>query len=281
MDPYPKKFSRRHFLAVGAVGGFGYMRFAEPKWLDVSRVTARLSGGEARRPLTLLHLSDFHASDVVSLDFIERSVRLALDSCDPDLICLTGDYITWKWEQWDEYSKVLSALVGKAPTFACMGNHDGGAWAGGSKGYSDHDFIDKMLENAGVTLLHNASTAFERDGWKLNVVGVGDWWADEMYPTKAYRTVDRNQPTILLSHNPDTKTHLDAWPWELMLSGHTHGGQLSLPGIGTPFAPIRDKRYVRGLHRWNDRWLHITKGVGNLHGMRFNCRPEVSVLTLL
>jgi predicted MPP superfamily phosphohydrolase len=128
--------------------------------------------------------------------------------------------------------------------------------------------------------LHNASTTFEREGWKLNIVGVGDWWADEMEVATAYRTVDRTRPTILLSHNPDTKTRLETWPWELMLSGHTHGGQLSLPGVGTPFAPIRDKRYVRGLHRWNNRWLHITKGVGNLHGMRFNCRPEVSILKL-
>lgn len=280
MDLYPKKFSRRHFLAVGALGGFGYMRLAEPRWLDVSRVTARFPGNETRRPLTLLQLSDFHASDVVSLDFIERSVRLALESCSPDLICLTGDYITWKWEKWDEYSAVLSALSAKAPTYACIGNHDGGEWAGSSKGYGEHDLVDKMLTNAGVTILYNAATTFDQDGWKLNIVGVGDWWADEMDASVAYKTADRTNPTILLSHNPDTKTQLEKWPWDLMLSGHTHGGQLSLPGIGTPFAPIRDKRYVRGLHRWNDRWLHITKGVGNLHGMRFNCRPEVSVLTL-
>jgi predicted MPP superfamily phosphohydrolase len=280
MDLYPKKFSRRHFLALGAMGGVGYMRFGEPNWLDVSRVTASFPGDGTRGPLTLLQLSDFHASDVVSLDFIERAVRLALDACQPDLICLTGDYITWKWEQWDEYSAVLAELTHRAPTFACIGNHDGGAWAGRSKGYDDHEFVDKMLVNAGVKILHNASTPFEHHDWKLNIVGVGDWWADEMEAAAAYRAIDPSRPTILLSHNPDTKSRLKAWPWDLMLCGHTHGGQLSLPGIGTPFAPIRDKRYVRGLHRWNDRWLHITKGVGNLHGMRFNCRPEVSVVTL-
>jgi predicted MPP superfamily phosphohydrolase len=263
------------------MGGFGYMRFAEPRWLDVSRFSVPLPGDESRRPLTLLQMADFHASDVVSLDFIENSVRVALDSCNPDFICLTGDFITWKWEHWDEYSAILATLTAKAPTFACIGNHDGGEWAGSSKGFDDHDLVDTMLANAGVTLLHNSSTIFERDGWKLNIVGVGDWWADEMHAREAYRNIDGSRSTILLSHNPDTKTHLEAWPWDLMLSGHTHGGQLSLPGIGTPFAPIRDKRYVRGLHRWNDRWLHITKGVGNLHGMRFNCRPEVSVLTLI
>jgi predicted MPP superfamily phosphohydrolase len=138
-----------------------------------------------------------------------------------------------------------------------------------------------MLAEAKVTLLHNRAVPFDHAGWKLNLVGVGDWWADEMEAKQAFATADPARRTILLSHNPDTKTDLLPWSWNLMLSGHTHGGQLDLPVIGTPFAPIRDKRYVRGLHRWNDRWLHITKGVGNLHGMRFNCRPEVSVLTLV
>ena len=60
-----------------------------------------------------------------------------------------------------------------------------------------------------------------------------------------------------------------------------HGGQLRLPIIGTPFAPVRDKRFVEGLHRWEERWIHITRGVGNLHGVRINCPPEVSLLTLV
>ncbi len=70
------------------------------------------------------------------------------------------------------------------------------------------------------------------------------------------------------------------YPWDLMLCGHTHGGQLSLPVIGTPFAPVRDKKYVAGLHKWNNKQIHITRGVGNVLGLRFNCPPEVSVLEL-
>ena len=65
-----------------------------------------------------------------------------------------------------------------------------------------------------------------------------------------------------------------------MLSGHTHGGQMRLPVMGTPFAPVLDHRFVHGLGAWDDRWIHVTSGVENLHGMRFNCRPEVAMLTL-
>jgi hypothetical protein len=65
------------------------------------------------------------------------------------------------------------------------------------------------------------------------------------------------------------------------LCGHTHGGQIVLPLIGAPWAPVRDKRFIAGLYSWENRWIHITRGVGNVHGGRFNCPPEVSLLTLL
>lgn len=279
MELFPKRLTRRHFLLLGPMAALAYMRFGEPRWLDVGRHEVTLAR-DGRPPLTLLQLSDFHASAFVSLEMIATAVQLALRSCTPDLICLTGDYITWKWEDWDGYSKVLAPLAKVAPTFACMGNHDGGKWAASCRGYDHHGLVEAMLVQAGVRLLHNHSAALAANGWRLNVVGVGDEWAQEMDPALAFRGIGPADFTVLLSHNPDTKTELRQFPWDLLLCGHTHGGQLDLPVIGTPFAPIRDKRYVAGLHRWEERWLHVTKGVGNLHGMRFHCRPEVSVLTL-
>ena len=279
MGLFPKRFSRRHFLLFAPIAGLAYMRFGEPRWLDVGRHEVPLAG-DGRAPLTVLQLSDFHASHFVSLEMIAASVELGLRSCTPDLICLTGDYITWKWDDWDGYAKVLAPLAKIAPTFACMGNHDGGLWAASSRGYEHHGLVAGMLEQAGVQLLHNRSAELTSAGWRLNLVGVGDQWAKEMEPALAFRAVAPADYTILLSHNPDTKSGLREFSWDLLLCGHTHGGQLDLPVIGTPFAPIRDKRYVAGLHRWENRWLHVTKGVGNLHGMRLGCRPEISVLTL-
>jgi hypothetical protein len=84
----------------------------------------------------------------------------------------------------------------------------------------------------------------------------------------------------VLCHNPDAKELFRRHDGYLMLCGHTHGGQLRLPLLGTPFAPVRDKRYVEGLHPWAGRWLYTTRGVGNLHGLRFHCPPEVSVLDI-
>ena len=274
----PRKITRREFLGLGALGGLGYMHFGEPNWLGTGRHAVPLDGGGAQ-PVTLLQLSDLHASEEVSLDFIGRAVRLGLEA-KPDIICLTGDFITRLWEDWDGYAEILAQLPRCAPTFACLGNHDGGVWAEGNGGYSSADDVQGMLARAGVVLLHNASRVVTLRGRTLHLAGVGDCWARQMDARRAFEDVPADAQTILLSHNPDTKGALAAFPWKLMLCGHTHGGQLDLPLVGTPFAPIVDRRFVRGLHRWEERWIHITKGVGSLHGLRFNCPPEVSVLTL-
>lgn len=261
---------------LGALGGLGWMRFVESRWLEVVHRDVALGGGP---PVTLLQLSDFHAAPM-SLEFIGRAIDLGL-AAKPDLICLPGDFITWKWEDWDGYAAVLAKCARQAPTFAVLGNHDGGRWASRS-GYADTKLVRTLLDQAGVRLLHNAAERVQINGRAIQLVGVGDLWAGEMRPHVAFAGV-RREPgvaTIVLSHNPDSKSDLLRHPWDLVLCGHTHGGQCELPWLGTPFAPVRDHRYVRGLHRWNDRWLHVTRGVGSLHGMRLNCRPEVSVLRL-
>jgi predicted MPP superfamily phosphohydrolase len=279
-DLRTRVLTRRNFFGtVGSgLGALAYMRFGEAEWLEVNQPSVKLRARSTELPpkIRLLHLSDFHASPLVGLDFIQEAVELGA-SLKPDLICLTGDFITRKYERFADYADILKKLSTAAPTFACMGNHDGGRWIE-RWGYRDWSLVGDMLKQSDVTLLHNQGQRVELNGKKLQLVGVGDLWALELNVKKAFEAADKNLPTILLSHNPDSKLELGAAPWDLMLSGHTHGGQLKLPILGTPFAPVVDKRYVAGLKPWRDRWIHVTKGVGNLHGLRFNCRPEISLL---
>ncbi len=277
-------FTRRKFLVtLGLAGAVGITdaHWIEPKRLGVGRHEVRLSKSGGRPPLKILQLSDLHASPVVSLDFISRAVRLGL-SLKPDLIFLTGDFITRGYEEFENYPNVLKPLADSAPAFACLGNHDGGRWAARRRGYTDTSRVHEVLANAGVTLIHNASQSVKIRDWKLALAGLGDEWAGECEPVKAFASLPvERDAVIVLSHNPDTKEKLKSYPWDLLLCGHTHGGQVRLPFLGTPFAPVDDKRFVEGLHRWEERWIHITRGVGNLHGVRFNCPPEVSLLTLV
>ncbi len=137
-----------------------------------------------------------------------------------------------------------------------------------------------LLAASGFRLLHNRSEVVKIKGQKLRMAGVGDLWNGEVDATAAFAGAAPRIPTVLLAHNPDTKELLPDGPWDLMLCGHTHGGQVLVPVIGTRFVPVRDKRFIAGLKHWNGRFIYITRGVGNLGGVRVNCRPEVSVLTL-
>jgi len=281
--------TRRQFVlglggGLATLGGGGaYPRWVEPRWLKVSRTTVTLGNAAAgTTPVRVLHLSDFHLSDVVSLAFIAESVELGLAQ-KPDVIALTGDFVTNRVTHAVEYSKVLARLSSAAPTFACLGNHDGGLWTRRVGGSATIDAVLSVLASAGITCLTNAARSAVVRGKMIQLIGVGDLWSGMCNPAKAFaQTPERNGALrVVLNHNPDAKELFRRFDWDLMLCGHTHGGQVRLPFIGTPFLPVRDKRFVSGLYRWDNRPLYITRGVGNLHGIRFNCRPEVSVLELV
>jgi len=228
----------------------------------------------------ILHLSDFHASPVVPFSLIENAVALGLEA-KPDVICLTGDFVT-DATPFDEaaYASILRRLSSAAPTFATLGNHDGGAWAASVGGLKDSSIVQALLKAGNVPLLHNRSKVVRVRDQSIRFVGVADLWSGDVDGDRAFAGVSADDPAILLAHNPDTKDVLADRPWDLMLSGHTHGGQVVLPMLGEHFVPVRDKRFVAGLKPWNGRQVYVTRGVGNIHSVRVNCRPEVTVLEL-
>jgi predicted MPP superfamily phosphohydrolase len=276
--------TRRKFLwggLVGAVGVAADMRLIEPRWIRKSVVNVAMSASPLSRSLRILHLSDMHASKVVPVGFIRKAFELGIAQ-KPDCICITGDLISQTIPERDAYVSALRLLSEACPCVACVGNHDGGDWVSPHGGYDDLSEMKRLLKDAEIPLLFNASTTITIDGVVVELVGLGDYWAGDTKPEAAFAMAAQEQPDyrIVLSHNPDSKGLLAAYEWDLMLCGHTHGGQLSLPFLGTPFAPVHDQRYVYGLNEWKGRFIHTTSGVGNLHGVRFNCRPEVAVVTV-
>jgi hypothetical protein len=278
-------FTRRKFLACLGAGGLGLacdVGLVEPFRLKVGRHECRIRSSDSVSPLKILHLSDLHASWAVSLGFIQEAVELGLQ-LKPDLICLTGDFITHQYVDFDAYARVLAKLSAAAPAFACLGNHDGGGWSGIHGGYTSTQPVRQLLQQSRIELLHNRCATLRLNGRDVKITGVADAWAENVDLPSAFPASEAggDATRILLSHNPDTKEFLQFHPWDLLLCGHTHGGQIVLPLIGAPWAPERDKRFIAGLYSWENRWIHITRGVGNVHGGRFNCPPEVSLLTLL
>lgn len=268
-----RHLTRRKLITVLGAGCGApalYGGFVEPRWLERSFTTCRLP--QMTRPVRLLHLSDLHASPVVPQTVIEAAIEQGLDA-KPDLVAVTGDFITFR-ESYDRgwYRSVLRRLPARAPTFGCLGNHDGGG----------SDQIASLVLESGIRLLHNASESITVRGQRLQLAGVADLWSAEFDAFAAFATVDAaKQPVIFLAHNPDTKDQIPKqFNWDLMLSGHTHGGQVCVTGMTELMTPVRDKRYLAGLKPWNGRLVYVTRGVGNIGGIRFNCRPEISILDL-
>jgi predicted MPP superfamily phosphohydrolase len=272
--------TRRKLLCSFFGSSLVYPCFLEPRWLDLTRRSVRLQTPIGGPPVRILHLSDLHASLLVPLSMIERAITAGLAE-KPDLICVTGDFITHRQDfHAGEYAAALRRLSAAAPTYAVMGNHDGGEWASQHLGNRDHRTVDRILEDAGIEVLHNRSVSVDVRGSRMNLVGVGDLWSDEIDERRAFAEVKGGRSTVLLAHNPDAKSEVRRSPWDLMLSGHTHGGQIIIGFDGSRYAPVEDKRYVAGLKAWGTRQIHVTRGVGNIAGVRFRCRPEASVLTV-
>jgi predicted MPP superfamily phosphohydrolase len=252
----------------------------EPNWLERTFHRVKLPSKNLSSGVRILHLSDLHASPVVPFSLIEKSVELGLEA-KPDVICLTGDFVS-DATPFDEaeYARILRRLSSAAPVFASLGNHDGGAWGAWTGGLKDSSVVRELLRASDIPLLHNRSEVVRVGDQSIDFAGVGDLWSDEVDADLAFANVSADHPAILLAHNPDTKDVLSDQPWDLMLSGHTHGGQVVLPMVGERFVPVRDKRFIAGLKQWNGRQVYVTRGVGSIRGVRVNCRPEVTVLDL-
>ena len=150
-------------------------------------------------------------------------------------------------------------------------------------GLADESIMENVLSDSGIQVLHNRSTKITVRHQMINLVGIPDLWSGGIDPVRAFSEIgaENQNVTVVLAHNPDSKDLLDSFDWQLMLCGHTHGGQISLPMVGPPYVPVRDRRFIEGLKPWGERLIFVTKGVGSIYGARFYCRPEVSILDIV
>jgi len=153
---------------------------------------------------------------------------------------------------------------------ACLGNHDH---------WTDADAVAGALSDAGLTMLRNAAREVADGLW---VAAVDDVWEQQADLGKALEGAPAGAIIVLLAHEPDYADEVAAdGRVSLQLSGHSHGGQVRLPFIGAPFLPYLGRKYPAGLYRVGGMWLYVNRGVGLISpAVRFNCRPEVTLLTL-
>lgn len=280
-----RKMDRRTFMKLAgaaALGGAGGLMYCAVEPYSLRRATRAIQlKTSSVGKINILHVSDLHIGNRQQMECVGRALVAGLEN-KPDLICLTGDFINRKLFNAPAYRMLISKLARHAPVFACLGNHDGGRWAGRIGGYPDPGPVADVLSAGGAVVLRNENITLNIKGQRLTLVGLDDLWSGTMDVDRSFRGLSgANQiPRILLAHNPDTKSVLKHQAWDLMLSGHTHGGQVYLPGVGAPVLPVKDRRFTHGLYSWNNRQLYVSSGVGTSHGVRFNCPPEICHLEL-
>ena len=277
--------NRRNFMKLGAaavIGGAGGMMYcaAEPYWLLRTVKRIDLAGKRMRR-IRILHVSDLHIGNQQQLEFAEKALRQGMSGA-PDLVCMTGDFINRRLFNPSGVRALFKRVADWVPVVATLGNHDGGEWVRQHGGYTDPSPVADLLAESGVRVLRNEQMTVTLRGQPVVLVGVDDLWSGTMDISKAFGDGPALGwgPRIVLSHNPDTKEDLKEHRWDLMLCGHTHGGQVKLPGVGRPVLPVKDRRYTHGLYRWDGRQMHISCGVGSSCGVRFNCPPEICLLEI-
>jgi hypothetical protein len=218
-------------------------------------------------------LSDLHYSAVVPRSWIARAVDAAL-ALHPDLILLGGDYLSHSPRYARGLVDLLRPLTAPDGVFGVLGNHDH---------YVGAQLARDALSSAGVVELRNRSTSVRRGADTLAVAGVGDLRFDVIDFAAALEAVPDRVPRVVLSHDPDVFAF---WPadlrLDLMLSGHTHGGQAHLPWLGPPYVPSQfGYRYLAGPIWEGTRQLYVSRGIGAITApIRWRCPPEITLLVL-
>ncbi|HKR59541.1 MAG TPA: metallophosphoesterase [Pyrinomonadaceae bacterium] len=273
-------WSRRQFLtglagaplfAISATAA--YSRFIEPYYYRIAEQDVFIRDlPEAFENFRITQITDVHHSRIVGLDEVQRVVKLA-QATNPDLIALTGDYTTTYRHFIEPCAESLGALKAPEGVWAVLGNHDH---------YTDNELTTRALERNHIAVLNNANTKLTRRSEKLQLAGIDDWsWAKTDWK-RAFYGLDQNQPAVLLSHQPGVLEVAETQNVSLILSGHTHGGQVTFPFIGAPARlATKDLKYAHGLFRRSQTQLYVSSGTGVIGlPVRLGIRPEIAVLRL-
>jgi uncharacterized protein len=210
-------------------------------------------------------LTDIHHSGMVPADDVTRAVELLLAQR-PDLIVLGGDYVTFGDRAFVEpVAELLAPLKAPHGVFAILGNHD-----------DDRD-MPAALSKRGIEVLKDARTKLDIRGERLELAGLRFWTRRPQDLARVLR--DAAATVILLAHDPRRLTEAAAFDIPAVLSGHTHGGQVVLPGVGA----VARRRFpvLEGLGSRENTSIFVSRGVGTVYvPIRINCPPEVAMISL-
>ena len=280
----PKNIKRRKFkklflliaFLISVISLFYYSFIFEPNNIQVEKISIEIENlPESFNGIKIVHLTDFHSSD-----FGEREKRVLeiLKNLNPDFVFITGDLIDHSTKNLNSCQEFWQELGNQhqGKVFGVLGNHE--HWLGSP----DVVAIKKLLEKSGISILNNENRKIFQDNNYIYLLGVDDPDSEKDDLSKAIIDTEENIPKILLAHSPDIIDNLRKEKVDLILTGHTHGGQVVIPFIRPFWTPTKNRgKYASGLFKVNDALLYVNRGIGTAAiPIRFNCPPEIAVIEL-
>ena len=270
--------NRRQFIKRGIFWGIGALVASYPLFIErfrfqfntytipVTNLPKSFNG------FTIVQITDIHYGLFMPIGVV-KNLLSRVQSIKKDVIVCTGDYVNQhnKATQIDTIWPELSKLSAPHGVYSVLGNHD--HWADSSRSLY-------WLDKSGQNVRHKA-VAIRKGSEKLWIGGCGDYMEDAVGLDQAFRDVPPGDCKIALAHNPDTADTFFKTRVDLMICGHTHGGQVNIPFWGPPILSVQNKAYCRGFILTPDTRLFISKGLGwAILPVRFNCLPEIAILKL-
>ncbi len=268
------------FLLLGLPGLGVYAHFVEPVWLRMKRFDVffphlphELDG------MRIVHLSDLHMGSEVPEWFL-RHVVTTVQQLAPDVIVLTGDYVHSEPNDPNDLTHILQGLRAPHGVFAVLGNHDYAINYPGDPGLAGVEgVVITALERAGIVVLRNQEVEIASGRGRLPLYGIDELWSGRAHVASLH-DASPVLPRMLLCHNPDVIQFLPEHNSDLVLCGHTHGGQVRIPPFRPPMTMTTDRRYWGGLTARGNGWVFVTRGIGYTWRMRLGARPECVEITL-
>ncbi len=255
------------------------------RWVEIHRRKMALKGLDASLDgLRLVQISDIHYSPVVWDRYLFQLIGW-INDLRPDIVAVTGDLITGGYRFAHRIATILSHVRATKAVICTLGNHDYSIYGrnGSAEGVRRADYLEACLHQRGIVVLRNEAwrlPGVSGKGGALTIVGLDDEWSGHLDPERAYHGVDESSPIICLNHNPANCVELLRYPWQWMLSGHTHGRQVATSRLGRALYPHRYRHFTQGYYAVHGRHLYVNRGLSYGQRVLNWCRPEITVFKL-
>jgi predicted MPP superfamily phosphohydrolase len=260
------------------VATLGHARLISPfktQYLEIPMPLRNLS--PSFENFRILQLTDFHTGGYMPISHLKKVIAY-VNTLPYDLAVITGDLVSHSLKYVNEAADLIAQL--RKPIAVTFGNHD---YSETIEPWSSHEVADALttaLEKHNIDVLRNRALTIEHHDGKLQIVGLDDFWSGTFNPEKAFANIDKNHPIIALSHNPDSVFTLRRFGAQWVIAGHTHGGQIRIPILGSLVLPIHFKQFDKGLFDVRGTKMYVSRGVGCRVPVRFRCPPEVTTFIL-